>query len=186
MYVLGHMAKWKFKVVLDDLNGFFIRRKDGTDHLEGTSEEALAFAHQVREFYSGKPVARVEAHSNGSVQADCLSAHKNFTIRRHLNGRDWWVNETDLTHPGWFRNLEHAVSHLAFRGRGYVCQIQVLKPSETEVILIDQKGDDSFAGKGPTYVPSAIVGSSSPNIDDVIFHNGVARQLPKSGPSSSQ
>lgn len=148
-------GKWKFWAVRSDLTGFCIRRKDGSQFLEGTAAEALEFAARVRQFYEGVDVKRVEARSEGILSqiGDGLPPRKLFSIQRHFNGRDWWVNESELTHPCWLKHLEHAISHCAFRGRTYLCEIRVCDaPGKlTSVVLIDQRNDNPTIKCTPSF-----------------------------------
>jgi hypothetical protein len=151
-------SHWQFKVILSDLKSFFVRRADGSNQVDGTPEEALEFAARVRKFYEDRAVLRVEAHATGPMD---LGEHpalspKVFYVRPHGNGHDWLVDEGSLAHPAWLTKLEHAISLLAFRSRGYITLIQILDPAglTARIVLIDQRNDDCFRNRVPTGVES--------------------------------
>jgi hypothetical protein len=115
---------WRFRVVRDDCSATFIRRPESTGPFLGTIAEALQFAQRVQD-YLGETASRVEAWSEGHTGEPEPQGCQLFRIVRHENKRDWRLLESRLTHPGWYRNLDHAIDYAAFRGRGYSCQIIV-------------------------------------------------------------
>lgn len=144
---------WQFKVILGDLSSFFVRRPDGSNHVDGTPEQALEFAARVRAFYEVRSALRVEAHAVGPIdlQEHPALAPQLFSVRPHGNGHDWLVDESSLAHPAWLTKLEHAISLLAFRSRGYITLIQILDAAglTARIVLIDQRNDDCFRTRVP-------------------------------------
>jgi hypothetical protein len=147
------IAKWKCWVELLDGHRFSVRRPNGSEFLEGTAREALDFAARVRQFYEDRSVRSVEAHSVGPCPniADLGLPRIVFHIRPHPNKRDWWVDESKLTHPCWLTRLDHAIGHVAFRGRGHLCEIQVLdsRGIPDSVVMVDQRGHNPFVDCAP-------------------------------------
>ena len=141
---------WQFRLVKEDGTSGFVTRAGNNPPFEGTPEEALGFADQVRNFYEQRTsVRRIEAWSVESIPR-VSSDYELFTIARHENGRDWRLCPGRLTHPGWFTSLMDAVDYAAFRGRGHISQIRVTgSTGDNKLILCPQLGMDPFANVGP-------------------------------------
>jgi hypothetical protein len=120
----------------------------------GTESEALAFARRACEHLKSKNVVRVEAWSS-TGSAEPASGAVTFRIRPHENGRDWRVVEDSLQHALWVAELDHGLHYMLRRGSGKLCRIEVLNSTGgvAWLVLVDQRGDDPYAGKGPTWSP---------------------------------
>ena len=118
----------------------------------GTELEALAFARRACEHLKAKGVKRVEAWAN-TASDEPLPGAVTFRIRPHENGQDWRVVECALQHPLWVKQLEEGIDYMLFRGSGKLCRIEVLNAAGglAWLVLVDQRGNDPFAGTGPTW-----------------------------------
>ena len=136
-------ATWKFKAVRPGCRRSPIRRRDGTDRLTGSPDEALQFSQNAHAHLCNKGVIRVEAWSDADLASTAYEPPADrvvFTIRPHPNGRDWLADETPLHHGGWFRQLQSAINYALFRGSCKICEVRVLdaKGDIRQVVLANQ------------------------------------------------
>src|SRR3954462_8335112 len=139
MFWPAMIGTWRFRFVRDDCSATFIRRPESTGPVVGTIDEALMFAHRVQD-YIGERASRVEAWSDRHTQEPEPQDRELFRIARHENKRDWRLLETRLTHPAWYRKLDHAIDYAAFRGRGYAWQIVVRDGLLLTIIATNARG----------------------------------------------
>jgi hypothetical protein len=132
------------RLVRDDGSSGFVRR---AETFAGSVNDALQFSGRILEHFS-KVARRVEAWSNGPLDPPEQTDRKAFFIQRHENKRDWRLLESQLTNPGWFVDLHHAVDYAAFRGRGYSFEIRV-KDGPAETLIVSGRVPDPFIRIAP-------------------------------------
>jgi hypothetical protein len=137
-------ATWRFRLVRDDGSSGFVRRADS---FIGNVDDALKFSNRVFEHFNNV-ARRVEAWTVDPIDSSEPTDRKLFRSNRHENKRDWRLLESQLTHPGWFLTLNHAVDYAAFRGRGYGVEIRV-KDGAAQTVVISGKVDSPFANIAP-------------------------------------